>query len=134
MSDRTFTQAIDFLNSGQPEQAETLCREALRLDAKNVNMLSLLGVIQMKTGHIDKAEVTFTKTIELEPSFAKPHEDLAILYMHRQQPAKAEPLFRRVIELEPKLSSAWFGLAHALRTQEGRIWPTSTRRAPLPRG
>lgn len=78
-------------------------------------MLALLGLIQMKAGRMDEAEATLRKTIEMEPTFAKPHEDLAVLYMHRQRPDQAEPLFRRLVTLEPNLQSAWFGLAHALR-------------------
>ena len=115
MPNKAFTQAIELLKLGQLPQAEALCCKTLAGDAQDINMLGLLGVIQLRTGRFDEAEATLGKTIKIEPLFAQPHEDLAGLYMHLNEPAKAEPLFRHVIELEPDSNSAWRGLAHALR-------------------
>lgn len=136
MPNKAFTQAIELLKLGQPRQAEALCRKTLAGDVEDINMLGLLGVIQLKTGRFDEAEATLGKTIEIEPQFAQPHEDLAGLYMHLNEPAKAEPLFRRVTELEPHSSSAWRGLAHALRAlgeleRAGQAMQRSNELSPL---
>ena len=67
MPDQQFNQVISLLSSGELKQAEALCTQTLLSDPDNVNMLGLLGVIQMKTGQLDAAEATLSKTIELEP-------------------------------------------------------------------
>ena len=101
MPDQLFTQAIDLLHAGQPQQAESLCQQALEVDASNANMLGLLGVIQMKTGRPRAAEASLRKTIAIEPRFARPHEDLAILYMQQQNWVEAEIRARHMQMLNP---------------------------------
>lgn len=123
MPDKTFTEAINLLNAGQPKQAETLCQKALVADAQDINMMGLLGLIQLKIGQFDEAETTLTKAIKIEPRFAKPHEDLALLYMHRQLLTKAEPLLRHVIKLEPGNILALRQLA-IIATKQGNITET----------
>jgi len=115
MQDQLFTQALTLVQNNQLQQAESLCKRGLQGNRQNVNMLGLLGVIQLKAGRLSEAENTLKNVINIEPRFAKPYEDLAVLHMQQQQPEKAAPLFKRATELEPRSGPAWFGLAHALK-------------------
>ena len=115
MPNPQFQQAIKHLNSGQLERAEALCRKSLSTGAGDVNMQALLGTILLRSGRADEAETLLTSVIKHQPEFAKPQQELATLYMRQQQYAAAEPLFRRLTTLQPASSSAWLGLAHALK-------------------
>jgi Flp pilus assembly protein TadD len=73
----TFSEAIDLINEGRADEAETVCREALQKFPEDTNIIALLGAILVKKRHLSEAEGWLRKATELAPSFAKPYEDLA---------------------------------------------------------
>lgn len=88
-------QAIDLIDAGKIDHAETLCRESLASYPDDFNLLGLLGAILVKKGESAEAEKCLLRTIELEPAFPKPYEDLGLLYLARNEPDKAERFLRQ---------------------------------------
>jgi tetratricopeptide (TPR) repeat protein len=106
--------AARFINAGQMDRAEQLCRQVIEEEPDNINVLGLLGAILLKLQKIDEAEKYLLRTIEAAPTFAKPHEDLGMLYLSQDQAERASEFFEKSVKLDPTLASAYFGLANAL--------------------
>jgi len=110
-----------FLDGGQLDQAEQFCREVIETQGENINMLGILGAILLKQRKINEAEKYLKRTIDLAPTFAKPHEDLGGLYLSENKPEKAAKYFEKSARLDPGQVSALFGLANAqLQTDKRR--------------
>lgn len=112
-----FEEIIEFINSGQLAQAAQLCGTALDQFPRDVTMLGLMGVICMKMNRIADAEKYLRKTVELAPSFAKPHEDLGILLINLGRFEEAVPLLQTAARLDPKSADTLFNLGKALAKQ-----------------
>lgn len=110
----TFKQAIAKVNAGQPNAAAELCRVALKQYPNDVNMLGLLGAVLLKMNNIVEAETYLRRTVELAPTFAKPHEDLGLLLLRKNDFAAAAHVLRKATRLDPSLASAHFNLGKAL--------------------
>ena len=109
-----------FLDGGQLDQAEQFCREVIENEGENINMLGVLGAILLKQRKINEAEKYLKRTIDLAPTFAKPHEDLGELYLSENKPEKAAEYFEKSARLDPGQVSALFGLAKALLQMDKR--------------
>jgi tetratricopeptide (TPR) repeat protein len=104
-----------FLNSDQIGKAEQFCRQVIKQQPENINILGMLGAILLKQAKIDEAENYLKKTIELAPTFAKPYEDLGVLKLSQNKPDEASRYFEKSVQLDPSQASAFFGLANALQ-------------------
>ena len=107
-------RAFRFINAGQIDRAEQLCRQVIEEEPENINILGMLGAILLKLEKIDEAEKYLLRTIDAAPTFAKPHEDLGMLYLSQNQAECASKYFEKSVQLDPTQASAYFGLANAL--------------------
>jgi len=112
-SQDSMEQVFRLINTGQIRPAEQLCHQIIENEPENINILGILGAILLKQNKIGEAEVYLQRTIDLAPTFAKPHEDLAILYLSQNQPDRAIKFFETSIQLDPTQASAFLGLANA---------------------
>ncbi|MEJ8569118.1 tetratricopeptide repeat-containing sulfotransferase family protein [Elongatibacter sediminis] len=115
----TLFEAVELINNGQIDQAETLCRAAVRRNERDVNMTALLGATLFKARRIDEAEHWLRHTIELAPNFAKPWTDLGQLLLTTQRPAEAVEALEKAVGLDASDADAWFHLGKA-RALTGR--------------
>ncbi len=111
-------EVIGLIDAGRIDNAEALCRESLARDPDEINLLGLLGAILLKKGGFAEAEKCLLRTIELEPTFAKPYEDLGVLYMARNEPDRAAQFFDKSAELGGSRESAMHLLAVANRYRQ----------------
>ncbi|MHC5066847.1 MAG: tetratricopeptide repeat-containing sulfotransferase family protein, partial [Planctomycetota bacterium] len=109
-----FEEIIDLINQGEIDKAIGLCEETLERFPRDVNILGLLGAIYLKQNRAEDAEQYLRRTIELAPSFAKPHEDLGILLLDRDRPDEAVEMLQKATRLDPKSETAIFNLGKAL--------------------
>ena len=112
--DAQFNKVIQLIEENNLSQAETLCRTVLTSNAKDINILALLGAILLKGNRLDEAESILLDVVRVAPTFARPKQDLAILNMNRGDFEKAAGYFRAATEADPDLSSAYSGLSQAL--------------------
>lgn len=110
----TFKEAIGLIGKGQVDRAEEICRNAIEDDPQNVNLLALLGAIQIKRKRFKDAEQWLSQAIDLAPTFAKPHEDLGIVLLQLNRVEEAVPLLQKATRLDPSLELAWLNLGKAL--------------------
>jgi tetratricopeptide (TPR) repeat protein len=114
-----FEEIIELINSGEMQSAINLCEESLERFPRDVNILGLLGAIYLKQNRHEEAEGILRRTIEMAPSFAKPHEDLGILLFDLGRAEEAIPLLEQAAHLDPKSETALFNLGKA-RAKAGK--------------
>ncbi len=107
-------EAVALINAGQIDKAEAICRSGIARNSNDVNMVALLGAIQLKSRQIPEAEKQLRQAIRLAPSFAKPHEDLGLLLLEKGQPEEAARVLKKATRLDPDLDLAHFNLGKAL--------------------
>jgi tetratricopeptide (TPR) repeat protein len=110
----TISEAIELINTGQIDQAEAFCRDAIERNPQDVNITALLGATLFKSRQFDEAEKFLRVAIQLAPSFAKPHEDLGRLLVEQRRAEEAVELLRTATRLDPGLEVAHFNLGKAL--------------------
>lgn len=110
----TFREAVGLVGEGQVDRAEAICRNAIEEDPENINLLALLGAIQIKRKRYQDAELWLAKAIDLAPTFAKPHEDLGIALLHLNRVEDALPILEKATRLDPSLELAWLNLGKVL--------------------
>jgi len=109
-------QVVEALQSGNPEEAETLCRDHLNLHPASVEHLRLLGHALMQQRRFDEAETQLKIAIELAPDFPPLSEDLGSALAQQRKFDEAIPLFEQAVRLDPKLTNAHKKLGQALAT------------------
>lgn len=108
-----FEEIIELINRGEVHAAVEACEATLERYPRDVNILGLLGVIYLKQNRPAEAERYLRKTIELAPSFAKPHEDLGILLLDQERGEEAVALLEKAARLDPSSETAMFNLGKA---------------------
>ncbi|MEL7187366.1 MAG: sulfotransferase [Pseudomonadota bacterium] len=118
-SRQTVDEVLDLLTSGPVGHAESRCRNLLKDDPDNVNLVALLGAISLKRDHLEEARALLEQAIRMAPEFAKPYEDLGTLSLREAKTEEAIACFERALAIDDSLAIAWAGLANALE-QSGR--------------
>ena len=95
--------AAQLLRQNKIEEAEKICRQALRDKPDDVNGLRLLASIASKLEQKDDAIVLLERAVELKPKFAGAWSDLAEAYSDIDEYGKALDAVQRVIKLQPDL-------------------------------
>ena len=80
-----FFQALDALKSNDLLRCETLCRELLALNDREVNSLRLLGQVKHRQGEHDVAEQYFRQVITIADDYPQAHADLGRIQFEKQQ-------------------------------------------------
>jgi tetratricopeptide (TPR) repeat protein len=101
------------------DQAESLYRAALQLDARNFDALHLLGVLLSDTGRIQEGIGAIERALALHPNAAA-HSNLASLYRLTGRLDDAASSYDRALALSPCMPEALNGLG-VLRLQQDRV-------------
>lgn len=112
--DATFLEAIELVNAGKVGEAMERCRDAIKRDARDVNMTALLGALLLKSREIEMAERFLRRAIELAPDFAKPQEDLGLLLEGSGRLEEALPVLENATRLDPQSELGFMALGRAL--------------------
>lgn len=110
----TFSEAIDLINTGRADEAESLCRDTVDKHPDEASMIALLGAILVKKRQYREAETWLRKSIDLAPSFAKPYEDLGHLLLCQGRPENAIEVLENATRLDPSLELAHLDLGRCL--------------------
>ena len=95
--------AAQLLRQNKVEEAERICRQALREQPDDVNGLRLLASIASQLEQKDDAIVLLERAVELKPKFSGAWSDLAEAYSDTDEFGKALDAVQRVIKLQPDL-------------------------------
>lgn len=78
-------------HSGQITAAQATYRRVLELDNRNIEAMTLLGLLEIRANTPFQAIPYFEKALKLQPKSAERHNNLAMLFLHLNRPDKAEP-------------------------------------------
>ena len=114
ISKSVFAEVLELLNSGQLAAAERICNNTISQFPNDPNIAGLLGALLVKMKKYEEAEKQLKWTIELAPTFAKPHEDLGFVLLELNRPQEAIEALEKATRLDPRLNLAFLNLGKAL--------------------
>ena len=89
------------MNAERLDEAETLCRDAIRLRPGYAAAYNTLGVIEFKLGRYGDAETDFRKSLELGSSYYMTYSNLGVTLAVLGRPEEAEENLKRAAESTP---------------------------------
>ncbi len=113
-------QAIQAQQRGRLAEAETLYRQMLQRDPRQVDALHFLGVLTAQRGQHEQAADLIRRALELNPQYADAWNNLGNVLTALERPEEAAEAYRRTVELAPGHVGAYGNLGVAL-TQLGRL-------------
>lgn len=114
MARLSFERAATFMQGGDAEMAEKVCRRALQDVPKDPNLLCLLGASLIKQQKIEQAERPLSRAAKLFPEFSRAHEGLGEVFMLQGRYSAARECLTRAEELEPESRSIKMKLGRVL--------------------
>ncbi len=111
-----FYTALSLLRGGQQEEAESLCRDWLLLEHRNINFLSLLATILIRKNQFEEAEKHLKVVTDISPGYPNAFEDLGTVVLNLGRREEALIYLQKAIKLNPKAASAFFKLGGALKS------------------
>lgn len=107
-------RALDLHRAGDRDQAASLYRQILEIDAGCADALHLLGMISHQHGEHARAIELITRAVTLVPDNAVFHSSLGNALRAAGRHAEALVRLRRSVELKPASGEGWNNLGHAL--------------------
>lgn len=114
ISKSIFAEVLELISTGQLAAAERICKSTISQFPNDPNIIGLLGALLVKMKKYEEAEKHLKRTIELAPTFAKPHEDLGFVLLELNRPHAAIEALEKATRLDPKLNLAFLNLGKAL--------------------
>ncbi len=100
---------------GQPDEAVTAYKEALRLRPDFVEALNNLGNALVNQNKAQDAVAAFERVLRLRPGYAEAHNNLAAALRQQAKWTEAEAHYREAIRLKPDYADAHNNLGVALQ-------------------
>ncbi|MGH6725144.1 MAG: tetratricopeptide repeat protein [Pseudolabrys sp.] len=107
-------EATALHQQGNLADAERHCRDILRLQPNHFEALHLLGVIAMRTRHLEQAVDLFRQAIQVNATAAVAHSSLGHALLEVNRPAEALPIIDQAIALAPEIAPTYFNRGMAL--------------------
>ncbi len=114
MNPEELQKTSELIQAGKLDDAERLCREALRTAPKQFHALYLLGFTQMRKKEFDSAEKTIREAIQLNASMPDAHYNRGCALQELGRDADALASFERALLLNPHYLHAEFNRATSL--------------------
>jgi len=105
---------------GRWQEAESLLREAARLEPKSADAHRSLAAVLHMSNQLDAAIDMWRTAIELEPSSSTSHFNLGLIYLGQQNFEKAKHSFSEALRLKPGLADAAFNLGRIAYHEDDR--------------
>ena len=113
--DKSIQSAFEHYRSGNLEQAENICKAALKVEPENSEVLHLLGLIFYRAGNFDLASRHLRKAIKFDPKNADAYYDLGNILHEKGQITKALTNYRKAVKLNPDYAEAYNNMGIALQ-------------------
>ncbi len=86
-------------------QAKKVIENFLKIKKNDVNILSLLGSIELKLDHFDEALAIYSKLRKMLPNHSNSYYNLGIVYFMKKEYKTALPYFLKAIQMDHNLDS-----------------------------
>jgi tetratricopeptide (TPR) repeat protein len=111
-----FQRAVVHLQAGNAAAAERVCRDAIRVDASDANLHSLLGAALLRQNRAGEAEQSLGEAIARAPDFAGAYEGRAEARLAQGRLAEGVDDLLKARSLEPRRASVLRKLGEACVT------------------
>ena len=111
--EQEFRRAVQFLQTGQFQQAEQIARQILAVQPRHPGTLQLLGMALMHQGRGDEAIVCLRRVAEVNPFTPEPHNNLGSAFLAKGSFKEAIAAFHQAIAVSPSYADAYNNLGRA---------------------
>lgn len=94
------------------EEAKLITQNALQMEPRNTDLLSLKGLCYFYTGEVIEAREAWKKALTIDSRHVASQMNLGVLYYMNRNLSLADAMFERVLKIQPKNGDAAVG--HAL--------------------
>ena len=112
--DEAIHLAIEHYNRGNLEQSENICRDILKVQPNNAQVLHLLGVICYLLKKYDSAIEHIQASLYFNPSDAEAYYNCGNAFKDKEQFDEAAACYRRALQLDPHNSCVFVNLGYVL--------------------
>jgi protein O-GlcNAc transferase len=112
--------AIEDYQNGNLKEAESICREILRIRPDDIYVLNLLGNILRDKGDVDKATECYKAAIKRNTQYPGSYYNLAKILHSAGKLDEAISYYRKAIELDPDFPGSYFYLGNVYQ-EKGRL-------------
>lgn len=109
--------AVAHHQAGRLQQAESIYRQILEVDAEHADALHLSGVIAQQRGELDSAEKSISKAISINATVADYHNNLGIVLRKQGKLDAAARSYQQAISLKPEFTEAHNNLGVVFKHQ-----------------
>jgi len=109
--------AIECFHSGQLDETERLCLQALQSDILDAQAHHLLGLARYRRGDIEDAETALVEAVRLEPNNAMFHNHLGSVLCALGHSEKGIAHYHTAIARAPEMADAHYNLGNALQNR-----------------
>jgi Flp pilus assembly protein TadD len=108
------------LDRGKPGEAIAAWQSALDERPEDTDLLIRIATAQSRLQHLDEAEKTMLRAVELAPRSPKVRQNLGLVYFKQKRFDDALDAFERVVALQESYPEAcyYIGLIHEMRGDE----------------
>lgn len=110
-------RGISYLRAGQHQKALEVASNLSRAYPKVAIIADMLAFAQFETGHMDEAEASFRRAIQLDPSYAETRANYGQFLMRQSRHDEAIAQLHEALRLMPKQPAALTSLGTALHRQ-----------------
>ena len=108
------SQALQFLRSGQLEEARNICDHVLSQDPQNGDVCHLAGLVYSQLGDLPKAVTLLETATTLAPDQAEAQANLAMALDQSGRTDDAEAAYGRAIKMQPNFVEALYNFGRLL--------------------
>jgi len=112
-SQALLNDAIKAFQNGNFDRADSILKQIIRTDSKNLPALQILGLIQASKGNYQEAIHFLSKTVKIDPNNASIHYNLAKALMDSGDYHKSIPHHQKAADLTPHNPSIWLNYGKA---------------------
>jgi Flp pilus assembly protein TadD len=114
--------ALQHLERGRSEQAESICRQILAARPNDPQTLNVYAIVAFQSNRFELAQTLIRDAIRASPSAAGFHTNLGRILAGSGRLDEAIAAYQRAIELDPNAADAMNNLGNALRAR-GQLEP-----------
>jgi tetratricopeptide (TPR) repeat protein len=105
--DKMLQSAAAYYQAGNAPQAESLCREVMKIQPQNTGALFLSGLICQESNELEQAITFYQKALQLDPALVSAYYNLGSVFQEKGQTDEAVTYYQKALELDPTLADAW---------------------------
>ena len=113
MQNEKFEEIINYFKSGKFVTAKEKVVKLIEKFPNNYSLYSLLGSILVGQKNLDKAVISFKKSIQINPNYAVGYNNLAVTLAGLQKFDESINNYQRAIQIKPNYAEAHKNLGHA---------------------